>query len=344
MDGEKLLDISWKTLLKISLTIIFFYIVYSTRDILVWFIFAVIISILFNPVIRFIQRLKIPRPIAVVFVYVVVFGILSFAVYLVIPLFISEIHQFLDSFPDYFEKVSPVLSGLGFKAFENVSTFISAFGDILEKMASNIFNVVFVIFGGVFSSSFIIITAIFISLEEKAMERILIVVFPKKYESYILGLWARCEKRVIGWFGARVLACLFVGVATYIAFLLFNVKYPFALALFAGVCNFIPYFGPLVSGFLFFLLIFPVDMAKAIFVLIVFILIQQAENHILSPLLMKKFVGLPPALVLAAIVIGGKLWGFLGAILVIPLAGILFEFFADFLEKRKEKHNVVVNN
>lgn len=337
MDSEKLLDVSWKTILKISLTIIFFYIIYSIKDILVWFIFAVIISVLFGPVIKLIQRFKIPRPVAVVFVYVGSFGILSLAVFLVIPLFVSEIHQFLDNFPEYFEKVSPILSGLGFKAFENVSTFVSSFGDILEKMADNIFNVLFVIFGGVFSSLFIIITAVFLSLEERVVERTLTVIFPKKYESYILSLWAKCEKRVIGWFGARVLACLFIGVATYIALVLFNVKYPFALALFAGVCNFIPYFGPLFSGLLFFLLIFPVDMAKTIFVLIVFVLIQQVENHILSPLLMKKFVGLPPALVLAAMVVGGKLWGFLGAILVIPLAGILFEFFTEFLEKRKEK-------
>jgi len=343
MNGEKLLDISWKTIVKISLTIIFFYIVYSVKDVLIWFVFALIISVLFNPVIDLLRRLKIPRPIAVVFVYVGVFGILSLTVFLVVPIFINEIHQFLENFPQFFEKISPPLAALGIKAFENIGTFVETFGNVLEGMADNIFNVLFVIFGGVFSTLFIIITAVFLSLEEKVVERVLTVIFPKQYENYVLNLWGRCQKRVVGWFGARVLACLFVGIASYIAFLLFDVKYPFALALFAGVFNFIPYVGPLFTGILLFLLIFPIDLTKAIFVVVVFILIQQVENHILSPLLMKRFVGLPPALVLIAMVIGGKLWGVLGAVLVIPLVGILFEFFTEFLEKRKEKHNVVVN-
>jgi len=120
------------------------------------------------------------------------------------------------------------------------------------------------------------------------------------------------------------------------------VRYPFTLGLFAAVFNFIPYIGPLFTGILLFLIIFPLDVLKTIFVLIAFVLIQLIEGNILSPILMKKIVGLPPALVLVALVVGGKLWGILGAILIIPLAGILFEFFREFLQKRKEKEVVIV--
>jgi len=114
------------------------------------------------------------------------------------------------------------------------------------------------------------------------------------------------------------------------------------LGLTAGVFNFIPYLGPAISGILLFLIIFPIDVLKAIFVLVAFILIQLVEGNILSPILMKKIVGLPPVLVLVALVIGGKLWGLMGAILAIPLVGILFEFVREFLQKRKEKEAMVV--
>lgn len=342
MVSEKLLDISWKTIIKISITIAVFYIVFSIKDILVWFIFALVISILFNPVIDFLQKRMIPRILGSVLVYVVFLGIFVLLVYLLVPLFSYEIQQFIKTLPEYFEKISPSLKGLGFQAFEGAESFIEAFNNTLKAIGANIFNVLFVFFGGVFTTIFVLATAIFLSCEEKMMERTLVLIFPKKYEANALNIWQRSQKKVVGWFGARILACLFVGVTTYITLLLFNVKYPFTLGLFAGVFNFIPYVGPAIAAVVFFLIIFPTEPLKAIFVLIAFGLIQQIEGGIISPLLMKKIIGLPPALVLLSLVIGAKLWGVMGAILVVPLAGILFEFTREFLQKRKEKEVVVV--
>lgn len=338
MDAEKILDISWRTILKISVAVLIFYILFSVREILVLFVFALTISILFNPAINFFQKRRLPRVGAIILIYVGIFGILSLLIYLVVPLFIAEIKTFLGFFPQYFEKISPLLRGLGFQAFENIESFLRILGDTLEKMAENIFNVLFTIFGGVFTTIFVVITAIFLSLEEKTIEKTLFLLFPKRYEAQVLDVWARCQKKVAGWFGARILACIFVGVASYIAFLLFNIEYPFTLALFAGVFNFIPYVGPLLTGVILFFIIFPTEsLMKVILVLIAFTLIQQIENSILSPILMKKFVGLPPALVLVSLVVGGHLWGLLGAVLAIPLFGILFEFLKEFLQRRREK-------
>jgi len=108
------------------------------------------------------------------------------------------------------------------------------------------------------------------------------------------------------------------------------------------VFNFIPYIGPILTGVILFFIIFPTEPLKGILVLIAFTLIQQIENSILSPILMKKFVGLPPALVLISLVVGGHLWGLLGAILAIPLFGILFEFLKEFLQRRRDRHTVTV--
>ena len=342
MNGEKILDISWKTIFKISIAIVCFYVVYVIKDIIVWFIFALIISILFNPAIDFLQRKRIPRVLGALLVYLLTFGFISLLIWSVIPLFIHEIRYFLQNFPQYFEKISPPLRGLGLEAFVNIENFMKSLESTLGAMAVNIFNVLFAIFGGVFSTLFVIIVAIFLSLEEKVIDKTLIIIFPKKYEVFVLNLWQKSQKKVAGWFVARLIACLFVGAASYVAFLLFKVKYPFILGLFSGVFNFIPYVGPLLTGILLFLAIFPTEMLKAVFVLIVFTLIQQIENNILSPFLMKKIINLPPVLVLVSLVIGGRLWGFLGALLVIPLAGILFEFIKEFLQKRKKKETSVV--
>lgn len=342
MSNEKLLDISWGTILKLFFAVLILYVLYQIKDILIWFVFALIISILFNSPIEFLRKLKIPRILAVCFAYVAFFGILILIVYSTIPLFVSEIKQFSQVLPQYFEKISPPLRDLGVKAFEDIDTFLNTLGGALEKIVANIFNIFFVIFGGIFATIFILTTAIFLSLEEKGVEKGLTLFFPKKYENYLLSIWEKCQRKVSGWFLTRIIACLFVGIVSFIAFLLFNTPYSFTLGLLAGALNFIPIVGPIITGILLFIIIAVENISKAIFVLITFILIQQVENNILTPFLSKKFVGLSPVLVLASLVIGGTLFGFLGAILAIPLAGILFEFFKEFLEKKKEEKTAVL--
>ena len=342
MNQDRVLDISWGTILKIFIAVVCFYILYQIRDILVWFIFALIISVIFNPAIDFFQKKKIPRFLSVISIYVGIFGIFGLLIYSIVPLFIAEIQYFSQVLPQYFERISPPLRELGIQAFEDIESFINAFGKTLERMAADIFGAIFAIFGGIFATIFILAIAIFLSLEEKPVERGISLLFPKRQEAYALSLWSRCQSKVSGWFLSRILGCAFIGLACYLVFLLFNIEYPFSLALLAGLLNFIPIIGPIITGAIIFLVVFLENFLRAILVLIIFILIQQIENNIITPVLTKKFVGLSPALVLVALAIGGTLWGFLGAILAIPLAGILYEFLRDFLKKRKEEKPLVL--
>ena len=107
MNGNRVLDISWGTILKVAIAFLIFYIIFLVRDILVWGIFALIISVLFNPAINFLHRLHIPRVLSVIFVYVAVFGILGLLIYWVAPMFVFEIQQFSQLFPQYFERIAP---------------------------------------------------------------------------------------------------------------------------------------------------------------------------------------------------------------------------------------------
>ena len=342
MSSEKILDISWGTLWKIFVAALLLYILYQIRDILIWFLFALIISLLFNPAINFLKKIKIHRSLAVSVAYLGFFGILILLAYLVIPFFISEIRQFSQNLPQYFEEISPPLRELGIRAFEDLDIFINTLSGTLEKIGGNVFNFIFIIFGGIFSTIFTLTLSIYLSLAEKGIEKTLTLLFPKKYDAYISSLWEKCQKKVSGWFLSRVLACLFVGIISFITFLLFDTPFPISLAVLSGLFNFIPVVGPTVAGILIFVIVAVEDLTKGIFVLIASILIQQIENNILTPVLSKKFVGLPPVLVLLSLAIGGVLWGFLGAVLAIPLAGILYEFLKEFLEKRKTENTVIL--
>jgi len=337
MNNEKVLDISWGTILKIGIAFFGFYILYLIKDILVWFVFALIISLLFNPAIDFLQKRRVPRVIATLSVFIFVFGILGLLIYFTAPVFISEIQQFTKLFPQYFEKFAPPLKELGLEAFESFEIFTQKFQEWLISASASIFAALSAIFGGIFATLTIFILAIFLSSEEKGVEKAIRTLSSKKQEQEVLSLWKSCQAKVSGWFAARILACLFVGILSYFALWLFKIKYPFALALFAGLTNIIPIVGPIIAGLIIALIAALDSWLKAILILIVFSLIQQIEGNILTPILTQKFIGLPPALVLISLLVGGKLWGILGAILAIPLAGIVFEFTRDYLKKRKEQ-------
>jgi len=337
VNTEKILDISWGAILKICVTALVVYTFFLARDIFVWVLFGVIISVLFDPAIDFLQRRKIPRIVGTFALYLAVFGVIAFIIYSTAPVFINEIQRFSQLFPRYFETISPIFRGLGVAAFSDIQSLIDVASGGIERVASNVFSALFSIFGGIFATFFVLSIAIFLSLEDKGIERAISVFFPKKYEAFALDLWAKSQKKVSAWFASRLLTSLFVAVASYIVLLLFNAKYPFSLGLLSGALNFIPIVGPLIAGGLIAIVVALDSSLKAIFVVLAFVLIQQIEGSIFTPLLTKKFVGLSPVVVLIALAIGGELWGVVGAILAIPIAGILFEFLRDFLKKRKEE-------
>ncbi len=336
MNNEKKLDLSWETIMKVALTVVFFYIIFQIKDIVVWFIFALVISILFNPGIDFLKKFKIPRAVATSLIYVSVFVLLSILLYSIVVILITELEQLSQVLPHYFQEVSPFFRDVGIHAFQDLEMFIDEIRSSLRELSGALFAVSFSFFGGVVTSFFVLTIAFFLSLEGRVIERALVLIFPKKYENYAFNLWKKCQKKVSSWFFTRILSCLFVGILVYISCLLLGVKYPLSLGLIAGGMNFIPYIGPLVSGTLIFSVTAMDGIGKAIFVLIIFGIIQAIEGIIVTPILSQKFIGLSPVLVIMALAIGGTLWGFLGALLAIPLAGILFEFLKEFLEKKKK--------
>jgi len=206
-------NISWATLFKISFTILIFYFVYSIRDLFLAFVFALILSILFDPVIDFLEKFKIPRVLGVILVYISVFGFIAITIYYMAPILISEMNEFVQLFPYYFEKISPSFKILGIMAFENIDTFSRTLEIALTEMSSSILNSLFSIFGGLTSTLFIVSIAIFLSLDEKSVLRALKLIFPRKYEDYLTDLWQKSEKKVSGWFLSRIIASAFVGAA-----------------------------------------------------------------------------------------------------------------------------------
>ncbi len=334
---EQTLEISWTGITRLLMACFLVYMTFLARDIVIWFCFALVVSLLVEPAIGALRWLRIPKILSVILVYVSIFGTLGLIIYLTAPIFIFEINQFSQNIPEYFEKINPLLKDLGIEAAKSFEEFTDFFLSNLKQSSGSVVRSLATFFGGVYSTVLIFALAFFISLEEKGPEKLLMFLAPKRYEEYIVRLFERSQYKVSRWFGARILACIFVGLASFLMFYFLGTKYAFILALIAGVLNFVPYVGPIITLAISVLFVgVSNSWMVALYVVIITLLIQEIENKALTPMLMKRFMDLPPVLVLIALLVGGTIFGFLGTIFAVPVFGIIYEFTKEFLEKKRE--------
>ncbi len=338
MIDKQTLDISWEAIGKVLAVSFLLVLLYLSREIVIWFFFALIISILFEPGIVFLTRLRLPKILATSLVYLSIFGALGLLLYLAAPTFLFELNQLAQNIPGYFEKFNPILKEFGFEVAKNFEDFTAGLAAGLKDSSGSIFKAVVTFFGGVYSTFMILTLAFYISLEKRGTETVLKLLLPKRYENQALVLFGRAQSKVAGWFGARIVACFLVGVVSFAMLFLLGVKYAFILALIAGVLNFVPYIGPLITVILSGVFVGASDSwLTAVYVVVVLFIIHEIEIKIFTPILMKKVIALPAVLVLIALLVGEHVFGFLGMIFAVPVFGIIYEFSREFLEKKKQE-------
>jgi len=212
------------------------------------------------------------------------------------------------------------------------------------SFSSNIFQTASSIFGGVFSLFLIVIISFYLAVQERGIENFLDIITPAQNEKYVTGLWKRSQQKIGKWMQGQLILAVIVGVLVYLVLTLLGIKYALTLALLAAVAELIPLFGPIIAAVPAVALGFIDSTGLGLFVLAFYVILQQIENHVLYPLVVRKVVGVPPLLVIISLIIGGTLAGFLGILLSVPVAAALMEFTNDvqedkrkILEKEKEK-------
>lgn len=339
------LDVNSKTIIKLALAAVLLYALYEVKSVIIWFIFALIIAVLFNFLIDSLERQRVPRVVSATVLYFGVFVLIGLGIFKTAHIMLSEIQEFYSNVPLYLRKISTLFEKVGIDAFRNTQALTQALQDNLDQTGGSFWKALASIFGSASATAFVLALAFFISLERKFIERLVALFFPSQHHEYMFSLWRRARKKVSGWFITRIIGVVFVGLCMLAILMIFNVKYSFLLALAAGLLDFLPIFGPLVAGILMFAVVSLNSLYQAIFVVIAFLVVQELENKLLFPLLFKKFIGISPVLVLVAFAVGQILWGFAGGVLAIPMAGVAHEIIKDYLVKiRKERGELLTES
>ncbi|MDB4912051.1 MAG: hypothetical protein JWO39_2874, partial [Gemmatimonadetes bacterium] len=143
--------------------------------------------------------------------------------------------------------------------------------------------------------------------------------FPKRKRERISEVLTTMSTMLRKWLVTQLIAMLTIGVVSTIALLLLGVKAPFALGIIAGLLEFVPTIGPVLSAVPAIAMGFLDSPEKALYVGLAYLAIQQLEGHILIPLLMKGGMDLPPVLTIVTQGLMALLFGFLGLMIAVPL-------------------------
>ncbi len=324
---RKIIEISWASLWRIFLFVLFAVIFYLNTDIFLGLFLAIIISSGLDIFIDFLEKRGLPRVVATIFVFAFMALIIAAILYAVIPLILIDLLNILNNLNKY---------GLN-KFFGPILNFKSAsLIEFINKISNNLFSsessplsLLMNIAGNAFLSVSIFISSFYLSLTKDGVERFIRTVLPLNYESIVLRIYEKSRKRISRWFGAQILLSLSIFILVFLALWILGVRHAFFIALLAGLIEIVPYVGPIVAGGAAFVSALTTSFSLAIYVLIIFVLIQQLENHLLVPLFMKKSVDLHPVIVILALLIGAKIGGALGILVSVPLAVVIQEIFEE---------------
>ena len=279
---------------------------------------SLMLSLALSPFVEFLEKRKIPRGLAVLIIYIIIVSIVALIGAVALPPIISQTTRFIKSFPQ-------IISSLGSTPILNkVTTDLNNFlAEQLMGASGNVIRVTVGAFSGILAVFSLMVFTAYLLLDLDNLREAFLFFLPAKPRKEIAEVLKEIEYKLGGWLRGQFILMCIVGGATYVGLLLLGIKYAAPLALIAGLLEVAPMLGPIISAVPGIIVGFSISPVTGLGVLALYLAIQQLENNIIVPKVMQKTVGFSPLITLLALLIGGKLFGVVGALLSVPLTLII---------------------
>lgn len=321
---------------------------YIERAILIPFILAAIFAYIFNPIVDFASnKIKLPRSLSIFIIYIIIItGIVSLGTIITRQVlheskefnhFISNITEAgkeqIDLLPLWLKpEVENMLSSLdlGKSKFLSPSSIISIF----PRAFSGIVNTMIFLFSAFY----------FLKEGRKIFDRFLHFV-PGEYRIEVEILMKKINSVFGGYLRGILILMFVVFILTYISLTILGVRFALILALISGFAEIVPFIGPITAGVIASFMVFLngtsnfvlTPIQGAIVTAVIYFLIQQFQNYLVTPQVMGRMVGLHPVVILFSVIAGEHLWGPMGFVLAVPITAsikILLDFYLDKINQK----------
>lgn len=334
-----------RTVLFIIIAALLFWFLYVERAILTPVILGAILAYLFNPVVNLIShKVKLPRTISVLIIYGLIVAI--FAAFIIIltrqmftesseirafstAVLVSTKHQ-LAALPDFLKPtVYDLLTSLQKSRLFNSSSLLPLFPQAISRIIS------FLIF---------VVSGYYFLKEGGSMIDKMLAYVPSQYRIDVEIFIRKINSVLGGYLRGQMFLVFLMSLATFVSLSILGVRFSLLLAIFSGFAEIVPVIGPIVAGALSTVVVLSTGTvnfglspyAGAVIVVMIYFVLRHAEDYFVIPHVMGKITKLPPFVIFFSVIAAGHLWGILGLILAVPLAGIVrltLEFVLDQLNK-----------
>lgn len=321
------IEISHKTILFTIFLLIGLWFLYYIKDILFLIFVAFLISIILNPSVDKLQKLKIPRGLAAIIVYLFFAIILFFSIGIILKPFIEQSKNFATNLPLYLSRFQiPVF--ITDKITREIGAQISALTSQFLKIGISIISNILAVIA-------VFVFALYFVVARKRLPDYLSLFLSKAQIERLEKLLMNLENKVGGWARAQILLMLVVGFLNYLGLSILGIPYAIPLGVLAGLLEVIPNLGPIIAAIPAVVVGFGISPVTGLSVIALVFLIQQIENYLLVPKVMEKSAGVNPLVTLLVILIGFRIAGVIGALLSIPVIVILREIVKEYLLERR---------
>ncbi len=315
-------------LLIIALGIVVFLVAIS--NIVKLIIIAALLAYVLDPIASFFESRGMSRTTATISIFLLLIAVVGIAYVLLLPILSEEISALKSGFNS--EKAELVISRFENFLVSNLSFLGVKDLDLLSRMHGITSRIGDWMFTHVLDAASILVSIIlipfivfFLMKDGRKFKKEFVYIVPNRYFEFSLYLLHKINIQVGNYLRGQVLDATIVGILATGALWLLGVKYFLIIGIFAGIANIIPYFGPITGATI--AIIVSVlqtgDFHLATYVIVAFIIIKLVDDTIVLPMVMSKSVHISPLTVLLAIMIGGQLFGVLGMLLSIPIAGFI---------------------
>lgn len=305
------------------------YALWQLRLVLLLFATAIVLATALNQVVQLIQsRTKIKRWIVVLFVIVTLLLILALFCVIVVPPLVNQFDELtrlvplgvrrLNNWARDIQEVLPPQIAESFRQFAN--QLLQSPRALISELFGNFFSIFSNTLGILLDSLLVTVLTIMLLASPPSYRSVLVLLSPASYRDRLDEILDRCDTALGGWAIGILFNMVVITVLSGLGLWLLGVPLALVNALIAGALTFIPNFGPALS------VVPPTIIAliespwKALAVIVLYVVIQQVESNLLTPLVMRRQVALLPAFTLLAQVGFAAFFGFLGLFLALPLA------------------------
>jgi predicted PurR-regulated permease PerM len=334
-----------RTLVVIGLvlvTLLLLFLVRATSQVLTWIVISVFFAVALHPAVNWVQRRAAfgRRWLATLLVFLLAFVLIAGVVTLFVVPLIREGSQVVADFPKIVEDARSGRGPVGglIERF-NLLEYAENNADRFREYASGLGAPTLALVRGAATSVAGIVTifvlAYLMVLEAPKIVDGFLALFDDRRAERIRRVGHDCAKTITGYITGNLLISIICGTLTYVVLKIMGVPYAGLIALFVGLADLIPLVGATLGALIASIAAFVESTTAGIVVIIFFVLYQQLENHLLQPLIFARTVKVNPLTVLIAILVAVELAGILGALLAIPVAGIIQIIARDIWDTRR---------